>query len=131
VLGIVAVTYAIAVVLMIEGDTHVFDLGVWCFSGFAALFPLVFAAVYWKRATRAGAIACLLTTAIVWFVFFYRDIFLEKPAGSEDEALVMGMMPVTFIFAASAAALVIVSLITPRLPDRIVNKFFAPELHNA
>lgn len=130
VLGVVAVTYAIAVALMIQGDTHVFDLGVWCFSGFASLFPLVFAAVYWKRATKLGAIACLLTTAIVWFVFFYRDIFMEKPPGSEDEALVMGMMPVAFIFAASAASLVIVSLITPRLPDRIVNKFFVPALHN-
>ena len=32
-------------------------MGVWCFSGFASLFPLVFLALYWKRITAAGACA--------------------------------------------------------------------------
>jgi SSS family solute:Na+ symporter len=39
---------------------NVFDLGVWCFSGFAGLFPLVLAAIYWKRVTTAGAFASVL-----------------------------------------------------------------------
>jgi len=131
VLGVVVFTYALAVVLMIEGSTHVFDLGVWCFTGFGSLFPLVFAAVYWKRTTKAGAIACLVTTSVVWFVFFYRDIFMPKPEGHhEEEMLVMGMMPAAFIFGASLVSLVVVSLLTPRLPDRVTNKFFVPALHN-
>jgi SSS family solute:Na+ symporter len=45
VIVIVAITYVLALVAMARG-ANVFDLAVWCFSGFSALFPLVFAAVY-------------------------------------------------------------------------------------
>ena len=48
---IVALTYLVSLV----APQNVFDLAVWCFSGFGALFPLIFAALYWKRATKAGA----------------------------------------------------------------------------
>ncbi|MCB1092489.1 MAG: sodium:solute symporter family protein, partial [Verrucomicrobiae bacterium] len=44
ILLIVGVTYGLAVWL--KDSAHVFDLGVWCFSGFASLFPLVFASLY-------------------------------------------------------------------------------------
>ena len=47
IVAIVALTYALAMALK---DANVFDLAVWCFSGFGALFPVVFAALYWKRA---------------------------------------------------------------------------------
>lgn len=128
ILAIVGVTYALAVYMM--GDDRrsqsVFALGVWCFSGFASLFPLAFAAVYWRRTTRAGALACVLVTTVVWSVLFYRDIFAEKPPGAEDEKLILGMMPVAFIFAASAATLVLVSLLTRPLPEPTVAKFFDP-----
>ena len=45
VIVIVAITCVLALVAMARG-ANVFDLAVWCFSGFSALFPLVFAAVY-------------------------------------------------------------------------------------
>ena len=35
-------------------EQNVFDLAIWCFSGFAALTPLVIAALYWRRATKEG-----------------------------------------------------------------------------
>ena len=60
---IVAVTYLIAVLWKTTG---VFSLAVWCFSGFASLFPLVFASIYWRRASKAGAYACVLVAAAVW-----------------------------------------------------------------
>lgn len=123
ILAIVAVTYGLALLLM--DSAHVFDLGVWCFSGFAALFPVAVAAVYWKRATAAGAIASILVTAATWGVLFYRDIIAEKPPGTDDELLIAGMMPVTLMIAASAATLVIVSLLTRRPSDAILRKFFA------
>ncbi len=119
VVGIVALAYGLSMALL---KVNVFDLGVWCFSGFASLFPLVFAAVYWKRATRAGAFACVLVTAAVWGVFFYRDIIVG--AGGDQEYLVLGMMPVAFIFAASAGSLVLISLMTRPLSDAVINKFF-------
>jgi SSS family solute:Na+ symporter len=122
ILLVVGITYGLSVWLM--DSAHVFDLGVWCFSGFAALFPLVLAAVYWKRTTLAGAFASILVTALVWGVLFYRDIIAEKPPGAEDELLIWGMMPVTFILAASAAALVVVSLLTRKPSAETIRKFF-------
>lgn len=124
IVAIVAVTYALALIL--QGGTHVFDLGVWCFSGFASLFPLALAAVYWKRATRAGAIACVLTTAAVWLVLFIYDMIEKQklPPGHDEELLISGMMPVTFIFAASVASLLIVSLLTRPPGDATLRKFF-------
>ena len=117
---IVTVAYLLSMSLL---KVNVFDLGVWCFSGFGALFPLVFAAVYWKRATRAGAWACVLTTAVVWSYFFYQDIVLDK-GGAHGEYLVAGMMPVAFIFLASAVSLVGVSLLTKPMSAETINKFF-------
>ncbi len=123
ILFVVGLTYALSVALM--NTAHVFSLGVWCFSGFAGLFPLAIAAVYWKRATAAGAIACVAVTAITWSILFYRDIIATKPPGAEDELLIAGMMPVTLIITASALTLVIVSLLTPKPSDSTLRKFFA------
>lgn len=122
ILLIVAVTYGLACALM--NTAQVFALGVWCFSGFAGLFPLVVGAVYWKGTTKTGAIACILVTAITWSILFYRDIISQSP-GSEDELLIAGMMPVTLIVAASALTLVVVSLLTPKPSDATLKKFFA------
>lgn len=107
----------------------VFALGVWCFSGFASLFPLVFAALYWKRATAAGAIASVLTAGAVWGYLFYRSGW-----GVGDEVLLLaevtgmqflqGVMPVTVILAASAAALVLVSLVTRPPSPEVVERYF-------
>jgi SSS family solute:Na+ symporter len=98
----------------------VFDLGVWCFSGFAALFPLIFAALYWKRATRAGACACVLAAAGTWLYFFIRADFGAGSSGHEDT------LPVVIMISASTAALIIVSLLT-RPPSRAtIDKFFSP-----
>lgn len=115
VIAIVAVTYALAQLR----PGSVFTLGVWCFSGFAALFPLVFAAIYWRRTTKAGAYACVLTAAAVWVVLFAKADY-----GANGSYLVFDMMPVTLIIAASTAALVLVSLVTPAPKTETLRKFF-------
>jgi SSS family solute:Na+ symporter len=126
ILGIVGVTYLLS--LWLKDTAHVFDLGVWCFSGFAALFPLVFAALYWRRATAAGALASLAAAVVAWCILFYRDIVAgaDKPPG-EDELLLFGLMPVVFICAASTLALVVVSLVTRPPAPAIVARFFPPQ----
>jgi SSS family solute:Na+ symporter len=121
---VVAVAYALSMALL---NVNVFDLGVWCFSGFASLFPIVFASLYWRRTTRAGVIASIIAMAVVWFVFFYQDIIASGEATDGGEFLVLGMMPVATIFAVSAATLVIVSLITKPPPATVVSRFFEGE----
>jgi SSS family solute:Na+ symporter len=121
ILGIVALTYGLS--MWLKDSAHVFDLGVWCFSGFGALFPLAFASIYWRRVTRAGAIACVLATTVAWVVLFYRDMIAEKPPGVE-ELLVFGMMPAAVMFIISAVTLVVVSLMTQPPPESTMDKFF-------
>jgi len=111
---VVVITYLLA----LTRPGRVFTLGVWCFSGFAGLFPLVFAAVYWRRATRAGAYASVLATAVTW-----TWLFVRADVGADPHFLFGGMMPVATIVAVSTAALVIVSLATAPPAPETVAKF--------
>ncbi len=111
---IVVVTYLLA----LTRPGSVFTLAIWCFSGFAALFPLVFAAVYWKGVTKAGAYASVLTTAAVWLWLFSKSGY-----GANREFLFMGIMPVATMVAASTLALVLVSLVTKPPSAATVRKF--------
>lgn len=126
VMGIVVITYIIS----IFKPTNVFDLGVWCFSGFASLFPIVFAAIYWKRTTRAGVLTSVIATIVVWAMFIWDALGNsgEKVFGHVDpktkEYLILDVMPVTFIFLTSLVSLVGVSLITKPLPKEVIDKFF-------
>lgn len=114
VVGIVTLTYFLSLV----APQNVFDLAVWCFSGFGALFPLVFAAVFWKRVTKAGAYACILAATLSWFYFFAKSGY-----GSEL-LLGPGIMPVAVCFLISTAALIIVSLMTRPPSEETIKKFF-------
>lgn len=121
---IVAIVAACYMIALYSRGTSVFALGTWCFTGFAALAPLVFGALYWKRVTKAGAYACILTAAAVGMYFFMRSDLQSK-----GDHLVAGMMPVTFVIAASTTALVLVSLVTPRPPDATIERFFGKVVH--
>jgi SSS family solute:Na+ symporter len=114
VVGIVTLTYLLSLV----APQNVFDLAVWCFSGFGALFPLVFAAVFWKRVTKAGAYACILAATLSWFYFFAKSGF-----GSEL-VLGPGIMPVAVCFLIYTASLIIVSLMTRPPSEETIKKFF-------
>lgn len=114
---VVAVTYG----LSLFESRSVFALGVWCFSGFSGLVPLVVASLYWRRTTTAGAIAAVLAAASVWTVLFAWDMLGGTPG---EEFLVAGVMPVTFVFLASTVAVVGVSLVTKPLDDEVLARFF-------
>ncbi|MEE8469377.1 MAG: sodium:solute symporter family protein, partial [Planctomycetota bacterium] len=119
IVAIVTITY----LLTFFPPPHIFDLAVWCFSGFASLFPLVFASLYWRRVTRAGALASVLAMAGTWFWLFYVGL-IARPADQAGDFLVLGMMPVAVIFVASAATLVVVSLMTTPPPKEVVDRYF-------
>jgi SSS family solute:Na+ symporter len=114
--GILAITYLISLV----ASRSLFKLGIWSFTGFAALFPLVVAALFWKRSTRHGALASILSVVATWLFFFVRG--WNHPGYTVGGT---GIMPVAVILAVSTATLVIVSLVT-RPPDREVLARFFP-----
>jgi SSS family solute:Na+ symporter len=112
---IVALTFGLS---LLE-PRSVFALGVWCFSGFTALFPLVVAALYWKRTTSAGAMASILTAAAVWFLLFRDSNYAADPNYE-----FLGLMPVVTMIFAAIVALVGVSLVTAPPSAATIEKFF-------
>ena len=121
--AIVAVTYSLS---LLE-QRSVFGMGVWCFSGFASLFPLVFAAVYWKRMTAAGAYASVIITVCTWLYLFQQSGYGKNRTYSVDITLAgttYETMPVLTIFAASAISLAVVSLLTRPPSEATVERFF-------
>lgn len=117
--GFISFIVLVTFLFSLAEPRQVFTLGIWCFSGYASLFPLVFAAIYWKRTTKAGAYAAVVATAVVWFLLFRASDY-----GANTSYLVGGMMPVVFMFAACVLTLILVSLITKAPSRRTLVKFF-------
>jgi len=115
VVGVVVASYLLA----LARPRGVFELGVWCFAGYASLAPLVIGALYWPRMTKAGAYASILATALAW-----GWLFRASDYGGDEHFLVWGMMPVAVIIAVGTAALVLVSLTTSPPSARTIAKFF-------
>lgn len=122
VVAIVALSYALA--LLMGGATSVFDLGVWCFSGFGALFPVAFAAVYWRRCTKWGAIAAIGATSALWIGLITYDFAVFKRTHPREEMLLFGAMPALYLFGTCVVTLVGVSLLTRPPSPETVRRFF-------
>lgn len=115
---IVALTYMLA---MFAKDANVFDLAIWCFSGFSALFPVVFAALYWKRATKQGAVASVLSALLSWLYFFHLS-------GYGGEMVIgPGIIPAAVCFMVATIAMIGVSLVTKPPSEETLKKFFPGE----
>ena len=117
---IVGVTYW----LSLRGYKSVFTLGVWCFSGFASLFPLVFAALYWRKLTAAGALSAVLAMVGSW-LYLFRD----SGWGSNTKYVIrlgegIEVMPVVAIFLCTLIAMVSTSLLTSPPSEKTLAKFF-------
>ncbi len=103
----------------------IFTLAVWCFSGFSALFPLVIAALYWKRATKWGAYASILAgigSGVAFYVYNGR----AHGFASRVEPEIWGVVPAAPMVLFAAAALVLVSLVTQPPRQAVVERFFPP-----
>ncbi|WP_145392842.1 sodium:solute symporter family protein [Stieleria neptunia] len=124
IIGIVAITY----LLSLGNVKSVFAMGVWCFSGFSALFPIVFAALYWRGLTAAGAISGIFAAIVSWSVMFYqaleqdalRTFVLKLPLGGEEYEI----MPVVVMLASSLVTMIAVSLVTPKPSEKTLARFF-------
>ncbi|MDX1502390.1 MAG: sodium:solute symporter family protein [Thermoanaerobaculia bacterium] len=115
VVGILAVSLVVA----LTADRSIFRMGVWSFSGFAALTPVVFAALYWRRSTAGGAFAAVSVTAVLWIWYVARS--WSDPGYTVFGS---GLKPAAVMLLASAAAMVVGSLATPAPDPRRVARFF-------
>ncbi len=114
---IVAVTY----VLSLGKPAGVFDLGLWCFGGFAGLVPLVLAALYWRRLTVAGATVSVIAMVVTWLALFFGDMGGYPP---DPKYKFLGMLPAATIVVVPTVAMVVVSLLTRPPADAVLVRFF-------
>ena len=127
----VVIVVAVVYYLSLQGYKSVFAMGVWCFSGFASLFPIIFAALYWRRLTAAGAVSGILAAAGSWFFLFRMSGYGSNRTYSIDISLPgeieFSIMPVVAIFLCTLIAMIATSLITRPPSDATLAKFFESE----
>ena len=106
VLGFLALTFACS----LAASQSIFALGTWALTGFAGLFPMLAATLFWPKATARGACASILAAVGLWAFFFWDSLSAEgaySVAGT-------GLMPVAVIVPCAACALVGGSLLPAR-----------------
>ena len=116
----VAAVLLVAWALSLAADRSLFRIGIWAFTGFAGLLPLLVAALFWRRSTAVGGVASILTALASWAWFLVR--------GWNDSGYTVGgtgLMPVVVVLAASTMAMVVVSLCSSAPPRERVDRFLA------
>ena len=111
--------FAVAYGLSLVSARSIFTLAVWSFTGFASLFPIIVAALFWRRSSKVGAFASVITVAVLWSYFFFQG--WKVPGYTVG---MTGVMPVAVILTASAAAMVIGSLMSKPPKETTLEKFF-------
>lgn len=140
----VVIVTVIAYVLAMTSKEGIFDIATqYAFTGYAALAPLVLAAVFWKRSTKHGA---LLSTLVVagglLFIGYYQTAYPAPapPAGPTviwsagtfpllvrtpgGLGVLGGFLPVVPLVLLSTLSLVIASLVTRRPSRETMERYF-------
>ncbi len=133
----VIVLTLIAYAIALEFPQPIFDLAVqYAFSGYSALMPLLVGALFWRRSTKWGALACALWAAgSVIAVALFQTIVtapgvawsvggipvLERTPGG---TAVFGFLPVVPMVIVSAMLMYFVSLITKKPDEKTLNRYF-------
>ncbi|MDX1983115.1 MAG: sodium:solute symporter family protein [Bryobacteraceae bacterium] len=137
----VIVLTVLAYFVALRAPASIFDLAVqYAFSGFAALSPLFFAALFWRRSTKWGALASTLFTAsaVIGIAVFQNmvpappgppvtlwraggfDLLTRTPNGTT----MLGLLPVVPMTLISGLLMVVVSLLTPKPSAQTLSRYF-------
>ncbi len=107
----------IGIVLAWDPNSSVFRVVSFAWAGFGAAFgPVMLFALFWKRSTRQGALAGMLTGGVMVFVWKY----LVAPLGGAWA--IYELLPA---FIAACIVLVVVSLLTPAPEQAILDDYDA------
>jgi SSS family solute:Na+ symporter len=141
----VVVLTLLAYVVALRVPQSIFDVATqYAFAGYAALSPLLVAALFWRGSTKWGALACTAWTALAVFaVAAVQSAVPAPPPGTEVAivsvggaeiitrgaagTLVAGFLPVVPMTIVSALLMVGVSRLTAaaRPSDRTLAKYFS------
>ena len=130
--------YAVA----LRAPETIFELAIqYAFSGYAALCPLLVAALFWKGSTKWGALAVTIWTALAVVAVAIFQATVPAPAPGPPTVLyslagyeilsrtpggtaVVGFMPVVPMVIVSAVLMLVVSLLTTKPKPATVAKYF-------
>ena len=149
VIVIAVVSYVLALIL--EGQKSIFDLAIrFGFSGFAALAPVMLAALFWRRSNQWGALAAVLwvvvSMAFLWWIQVHSQSLAPKPGQppvpifaelgqlflrTPSNVTIFGFMPVMFMCFGSVFWIVAVSLLTKPPSRTTLEKFFPAKSKSA
>ena len=102
-------------VIAMDEDSIIFTIVSFAWAGFGATFgPLMLFSLFWKRTTRAGAVAGMLSGGAMVFIWN----FLIKPIGG-----VWGIYELLPAFIVSSIFIVVVSLISKEPDEQIKREF--------
>jgi solute:Na+ symporter, SSS family len=142
--GFVVLLTGIAYAIALRAPESIFSLAIqYAFSGFAALSPLIIAALFWKGSTRWGALASTVwvavsVTSVAIFqalvpapapgppVVMWKMLGLDAVARTPGGTAVFGFMPVVPMVLVSAALMIIVSALTPKPSAATIARYFEP-----
>jgi SSS family solute:Na+ symporter len=138
---ILLTVFAYAVAL--RAPETIFELAIqYAFSGFAALSPLLVAALFWRGSTKWGALASTLwTICAVVAVAVYQEVVAAPAPGATTVTwaigglsvlartpggtTVFGFMPVVPMVIISALLMIVVSWLTAKPGTETLKKYFA------
>jgi SSS family solute:Na+ symporter len=133
-----------AYLIALNAPESIFSLAIqYAFSGFAALSPLLVAALFWKGSTRWGALASTLWVAFAVTAVAVFQAVVPAPAPGPPQVVsrlfgldalartsggtaVFGFMPVVPMVLVSALLMVVVSALTPRPGAATIERYFPP-----
>jgi SSS family solute:Na+ symporter len=112
---------AAAFLLSLITTRSIFNMGVWSLTGYSGLFPLVLAALFWKRSTKQGVMAGIVTVAALWTFFFFQSLGV----GGDFSVGGTGVLPVVAVVFGASLVVVVVSLSTRPPSESVIEKFFS------
>ncbi|MGH9631231.1 MAG: sodium:solute symporter family protein, partial [Bryobacteraceae bacterium] len=127
----------------LQAPATIFELAVqYAFSGYSALTPLLISALFWKRSTKWGALACTVWTALaVIAIAFFQSAVPAPPPGVSTVVwsaggyaivartfggtAILGFSPVVPMTLVSGFLMILVSLVTPKPAETTLERYFS------
>ncbi len=131
-----------AYIVALQAPETIFELAIqYAFSGYAALSPLLVAALFWKGSTKWGALAVTVWTALTVVAVAVLQAMVPAPAPGPATVVwapggvelltrtpggtaVYGFMPVVPMVIGSTLLMIVVSLLTQKPATSTLAKYF-------
>ena len=125
-ISVIAIS-VVAIFLAWNPNSSVFGIVSFAWAGFGGAFgPVMLCALFWKRTTKQGAIAGMISGGLIVFIYkWLRDGFAfgDKLTGAFIDGTIFDIYELLPAFVIGVLIIVIVSLLTKQPEDEISNTF--------